>query len=91
MPRFAQMACIAGHGMTRLGKLGLSATSLMQRALEAALANASIDLQELDGLVAVPSLSDPHFMEAHYLATTVGLLPQRNVSYLLSSTRVGGA
>lgn len=28
--------------------------------------------QDLDGLVAVPSLSHPHFMEAHYLATQVG-------------------
>lgn len=31
----------------------------------------TLPLQDLDGLVAVPSLSHPHFMEAHYLATQV--------------------
>lgn len=34
----------------------------------------TLPLQDLDGLVAVPSLSHPHFMEAHYLATQVGAL-----------------
>lgn len=79
MPRFAQMACIAGYGRTRLGKLGLPASRLMQQALEAALSSARLRIRDLDGLVAVPSLSDPHFMEAHALATQVGLLPQHNV------------
>eukprot|EP00928_Gymnodinium_smaydae_P032212 TRINITY_DN23394_c0_g1_i1.p1 TRINITY_DN23394_c0_g1~~TRINITY_DN23394_c0_g1_i1.p1 ORF type:complete len:407 (+),score=65.93 TRINITY_DN23394_c0_g1_i1:66-1286(+) len=75
MPRGMQTARIVGHGMTRLGKLGKSATALMEEALEKALATSGLRLQDLDGLVAVPSLSDPHFMEAHYLATRVGLLP----------------
>lgn len=35
----------------------------MQRALEAALSNAGVRLNQLDGLIAVPSLSEPHFME----------------------------
>ena len=34
-----------------------------------------IVFEDLDGLVAVPSLSHPHFMEAHYLATQAPLLP----------------
>lgn len=75
MPRGVLTVRVIGHGMTALGKLGRSATSLMQEALEKALASSGMRLQDLDALVAVPSLSDPHFMEAHYLATTTGLLP----------------
>eukprot|EP00931_Biecheleriopsis_adriatica_P053891 TRINITY_DN31651_c0_g2_i1.p1 TRINITY_DN31651_c0_g2~~TRINITY_DN31651_c0_g2_i1.p1 ORF type:complete len:406 (+),score=67.04 TRINITY_DN31651_c0_g2_i1:68-1285(+) len=79
MVRGAVTARILGTGMTRLGKHGLSATELMQEALEKALGSCGLRLRDLDGLVAVPSLSDPHFMEAHYLATRVGLLPNRGV------------
>ena len=82
-------ARIVGHGMTSLGKLGRSATSLMQEALEKALGSAGLKLRDLDGLVAVPSLSDPHFMEAHYLATRVGLLPHTGVRVRTIDT--GGA
>jgi acetyl-CoA acetyltransferase len=89
MPRFAPMACIAGYGRTRLGKLGVSATTLMQQALESALSRASLRLRDLDGLIAVPSLSDPHFMEAHALATSTGLLPQKNV--MVRTIDTGGA
>jgi len=66
---------IVGHGMTPLGKQGLPATELMQDALQRALASSGLHLSDLDGLVAVPSLADPRFMEAHYLATRIGLLP----------------
>mmetsp|Transcript_37002 Transcript_37002/g.78467 ORF Transcript_37002/g.78467 Transcript_37002/m.78467 type:complete len:415 (-) Transcript_37002:524-1768(-) len=82
-------ARIVGHGVTELGKLGRSATKLMEEALEKALANSGLQLHDLDGLVAVPSLSDPHFMEAHYLATRVGLLPHRGVKVKTIDT--GGA
>lgn len=75
--------------MTSLGKLGRSATSLMQEALERALGSAGLALADLDGLVAVPSLSDPHFMEAHFLATQVGLLPRGGVRVRTIDT--GGA
>lgn len=66
---------IVGHGMTPLGKRGESAGHLMQSALERALLSAGLSLRDLGGLVAVPSLSDPKFMQAHNLATRVGLLP----------------
>lgn len=89
MPRFAQMACIAGYGRTPLGKLGMSATELMKQSLESALSSASLCLKDLDGLIAVPSLSDPHFMEAHALATSTGLLPQQNV--MVRTLDTGGA
>uniref|UniRef100_A0A7S3LML6 Thiolase C-terminal domain-containing protein n=1 Tax=Aplanochytrium stocchinoi TaxID=215587 RepID=A0A7S3LML6_9STRA len=75
MGRFAHTCRIVGTGMTRLGKRSLTATELMQEALEKALQSCRLELRDLDGLVAVPSLSHPHFMEAHYLATRVGLLP----------------
>jgi hypothetical protein len=39
----------------------------MQQALEQALANANVNLGQIDGLIAVPSLSHPHFMEAHHI------------------------
>lgn len=70
---------IIGTGMTALGKSGLTATKLVQQALERALANAGVRLRQLEGIVAVPSLSEPRFMEAHYLATRMGLLPSKGV------------
>lgn len=70
---------IIGTGMTALGKSGLTASRLVQQALERALASAGVRLRQLDGIVAVPSLSEPRFMEAHYLATMMGLLPHRGL------------
>ena len=89
MPRFHATARIVGHGITRLGKLGMSATDLMQQALEKALGSSGLKLRDLDGLIAVPSLSHPHFMEAHLLATRVGLLPHSGVRVRTIDT--GGA
>ena len=67
---------IVGHGMTTLvPRLGVSSSTLMQRALDRALLSAGLAVPDLDGLIAVPSLADPHFMEAHYLATRMGILP----------------
>ena len=58
--RLKETVRIVGHGMTRLGKLQRSASGLMQEALQSALASSGLKLRDLDGLVAVPSLSDPH-------------------------------
>ncbi|CAL1146217.1 unnamed protein product [Cladocopium goreaui] len=77
MPKPVSTVRIVGYGMTALGKLNRSATQLMQEALTKSLQSAGLQMKDLDGLVAVPSLSHPHFMEAHYLATQVGLLPRR--------------
>lgn len=63
--------------------------SSMQQALHAALADARMSLRDVDGLIAVPSLAAPHFMEAHFVATQVGLLPSRNV--LVRTIDTGGA
>lgn len=75
--RFVTKSRILGVGMTPLGKSGLSASKLMQQALESALGDAGVSLRQLDGLIAVPSLSEPHFMEGHYIATQMGMLPNK--------------
>jgi len=82
-------ARIIGTGITSIGKIQRKTTDLMQTALERALANARINLHELDGLIAIPSLSDPHFMEGHFLGTRIGLLPQKNV--IVRTIDTGGA
>ena len=46
-------------------------------------------MKQLDGLVAVPSLAEPRFMEAHHLATEVGLLPNKN--RMVRTIDTGGA
>lgn len=89
MPRDLSTVRIVGHGMTPLGKLGRSATSLMEDALQKALVSSGLKLQNLDGLIAVPSLAEPRFMEAHYLATRIGMLP--NVGVRVRTIDTGGA
>ena len=93
MPRVVDTVRIVGHGMTPLGKLGHSSSELMRRALERALVSAGLQLRDLDGLIAVPSLADPHFMEAHALATRVGLLPGagRRAAVRVKAIDTGGA
>ena len=39
----------------------------MQEALQKAFGDAQVLKKQIDGLVAVPSLSEPRFMEAHYI------------------------
>lgn len=85
----AQTATIVGTGVTAVGKFTLRPTLLMRRALELALAQAGIKLRQVDGLIAIPSLADPHFMEAHYFATQTGLLPRKDV--LVRTIDTGGA
>lgn len=71
-------ARIIGTGQTHMGKLGKTASELMQAALKAALIDASIPLSSVDGLVAMPSFSHTRFMEAHCFATEIGLVPKKN-------------
>jgi acetyl-CoA acetyltransferase len=85
----ARSATLVGTGMTPLGKLAARPTVLMRRALELALAQAGIALRQVDGLIAIPSLADPHFMEAHFLATQTGLLPRKDV--VVRTIDTGGA
>eukprot|EP00126_Sphaerothecum_destruens_P004592 Sdes_comp18276_c0_seq1m7929 len=82
-------ASVIGVGLTSLGKTGKSATQLMQEALESALSSASVRLEQIDGLIAVPSMSEPRFMQAHYLATKMKLLPHKDV--IVRTIDTGGA
>eukprot|EP01098_Paradermamoeba_levis_P010987 TRINITY_DN4652_c0_g1_i1.p1 TRINITY_DN4652_c0_g1~~TRINITY_DN4652_c0_g1_i1.p1 ORF type:complete len:402 (-),score=103.02 TRINITY_DN4652_c0_g1_i1:250-1455(-) len=77
MYRGPKTAKIIGVGMTKLGKFNLPANTLMQNALGLALNDARMTMRQLGGVIAIPSLSHPHFMEAHYLATRIGLLPAK--------------
>jgi acetyl-CoA acetyltransferase len=61
----------------------------MQQALQRAISSAGIALDDIDGLIAVPSLSHPHFLEAHHFATHVGLLPKPDV--VVRTLDTGGA
>ena len=89
MLRSPKSVRLVGTGLTELGRLGVSATKLQAAALERALSDAKLELSDVDGLVAVPSLSEPRFMQAHFLATTLGLLPDRNK--LMRTIDTGGA
>jgi acetyl-CoA acetyltransferase len=72
------MAHVVGAGLTRPGKHRVRAFELMQVALEKALADSRLSLFQVNGLIAIPSLAEPRFMEAHFLATQIGLLPDRH-------------
>lgn len=80
---------IVGTGSTPLGRLGKSASELAIAALNAAVKDAGIQRDDLQGLIAVPSLSNPHFMQAHYLATRAGLLPKKKM--VVRTIDTGGA
>jgi hypothetical protein len=50
-----------------------STTSMIGHVLHGALKEAQLDIQDVDGLIAVPSLKENHFMESHYQATLLGM------------------
>lgn len=75
-------ALICGIGITQLNSMPpISATNLMIGALGLALRDADLALEDVDGLIGLPALSEPHsFMQAHQVATLTGLLPKKRVS-----------
>lgn len=89
--RGPKVARIVGVGMTPLGKHNKKPSMLMRNALELALGDAGMTLRQLDGLVAIPSLADPHFMEAHFLGTQMGLLPNKERDVIVRTIDTGGA
>ena len=81
---------IIATGMTPLSASpGKTPTLLMQEALSEALTSVGLQTSDLNGLIAIPSLAQPHFMEAHYLATKIGMLPGK--SKTVRSLDTGGA
>jgi acetyl-CoA acetyltransferase len=82
---WAQPSAIVGAGESALGHVpGRSCQSLQAEAMLAALANAGISKDEVDGLVAQPSLVSPVIRHAVNLAQYVGLSSDR-VQWLQSS------
>lgn len=88
--RLTHTARIVGTGMTKIQKhSGKPPSELMQSALQIALGQAQIRLSDIDGLIAVPSLSHPRFLEAHHFATYTGLVPKTDTAVRTIDT--GGA
>ncbi|KAJ3368217.1 hypothetical protein HDU91_000758, partial [Kappamyces sp. JEL0680] len=86
----SKSAKIIATGMTKLSGNGQKTPSmLMQEALGLACSSANIQIRDLKGLIAVPSLAESHFMEAHYLATQMKLLPGKGI--LTKTIDTGGA
>lgn len=102
-PRGRQVAIVGAKSMVREGvkqkqeqkqhvNVNVSTTAMIGEVLKSALDQAGLTVLDLDGIVAVPSLSGNHFMEAHYQATTLGLFEQREEKPLQCHTLdTGGA
>ena len=72
LPR--KVCIVAVQGMVRKGNPAnyTSPKNLIKEMLINALREARLGVHHIDGLIAVPSLAESHFMEAHYQATTLG-------------------
>lgn len=79
MPR--QVSIIGAQGLVQTGRKGNepppSTTALIRKVLSDALLESKLHIKHLDALIAVPSLTENHFMEAHYQATRLGIFEER--------------
>lgn len=83
------VATITGVGKTKIGRLdSVSVNSLLKEALDKALADAGMEISELEGLIVCPSLAEPKFMAAHDLANYLQI--SENLKFC-SSVDTGGA
>ena len=84
---------IIATGMTKLIKSYETATTLKQLALQTAISSiVGLRLDQFDGLITVPSLSEGRFMDAHFLATQMKLLPSKSKMGMMAKTiDTGGA
>ena len=71
----------------------ISTKPILQKVVQKALDESGLALSDLDGIVAVPSLADPHFMESHHQATKLGLfeLSKKKRSLWCRTIDTGGA
>lgn len=81
---------IVGIGRTAIGALKRDSTDLAREAVQLALASANMKPKDVDMLIATPSLSSPHFMQAHYLATKLNFVKE-NPQMVLKTIDTGGA
>jgi hypothetical protein len=104
VPPRRQVAIVGAKSMVREGvkqeeeeeeeeeRVNVSTTAMIGEVLKSALDQAGLTVLDLDGIVAVPSLSGNHFMEAHYQATALGLFEQKQDKPLQCHTLdTGGA
>lgn len=90
---------IVSLGMTGLGKFKLPATELMYQALIKSTIKDSwnafdFDKNDIDTVIAIPSLSEPHFMMAHYFSTKYNIFKSRSEKNKTSFSKtidLGGA
>ncbi|RHY36822.1 hypothetical protein DYB30_005116 [Aphanomyces astaci] len=87
--RSSKVVRLISTGWTTLEKSVKSPVELMEEALLSATSAIGVQLKDIGGLIAVPSLADPHFMEAHYVASHIGMLPAKNV--VVRTVDTGGA
>ncbi|KAG9400117.1 hypothetical protein AC1031_011027 [Aphanomyces cochlioides] len=87
--RSSKVVRLISTGWTSLEKSTKSPVELMEEALTAATSAIGVQIKDIGGLIAVPSLADPHFMEAHYVASHMGMLPAKNV--VVRTVDTGGA
>ncbi|KAG5504547.1 hypothetical protein JIQ42_06382 [Leishmania sp. Namibia] len=81
---------LVGVGRTAVGALKRDSTDLAREALALAFAEANISAKDIGALIATPSLSSGHFMQAHYLATKFQLTAA-NPAMLFKTIDTGGA
>lgn len=70
-----QVAIVGARGLVKRGRKDGTApktTDLIRKVLDDALKESNLTMQHMEGLIAVPSLTENHFMEAHYQATSLG-------------------
>ena len=92
LPR--QVAIVGAKALVQKGSKAAapSTTEMIGRVLNSALQEAQLQVSDLDGLIAVPSLTENHFMESHYQATLLGLFDTRPARPLRCRTiDTGGA
>lgn len=81
LPR--QAVIVGAQGLVKRGKAPSAAnnpsssrcstTEMIESVLTNALQESNLSVRDLEGLIAVPSLTENHFMEAHFQATSLGL------------------
>ena len=68
-----RQAVIAGAQGLVAAATSLSTTDMIRPLLDSALRESGLSSRDVEGLIAVPSMADNHFMEAHFHATELGL------------------
>lgn len=86
-------AHIIGCGYTKpTTKSGFKVFDMIKQSVEMSFASIhdnKINLSHLDGIIAMPSLAEPKFMDAHYIATRMNLFPKGK--FIAKTIDVGGA